>query len=166
MMLRLIAAALLSVACALAGRAVAGACVRRAKALAALAESVKKLRVDMLDKLLPLKEALKNGHPAMRAVAEAMAGCGAGTAWRRAKETLRERGAALDCLTAPDFEALGELFDGLGESGAAQQRILIASAMESLESLRREADKKAKEESKLYATLGFLAGLSLAILLM
>ncbi len=166
MMLRLVAAALLSAACALAGRAVAGACVRRAKALAALTDSVQKLRVDMLDKLLPLKEALSNGHPAMRAVAEAMAGCGAGTAWRRAQETLTRRGAALDCLTAPDLEALGALFEGLGESGAAQQRILLASAMESLEALRRQADKKAREESKLYATLGFLAGLSLAILLM
>jgi len=166
MMLRLIAAAILSTACALAGRAVAGACVRRAKALVSLADSVQKLRVDMLDKLLPLKEALQNGHPAMRAVAGAMAGCGAGAAWRRAKDELSARGGALDCLTAPDLEALGELFDGLGESGAAQQRILLASAMESLEALRREADKKAREESKLYATLGFLAGLSLAILLM
>lgn len=166
MMLRLIAAALLSVACALAGRAVAGACVRRAKALAALTDSVQRLRVDMLDKLLPLKEALKNGHPAMRSVAEAMTGCGAGTAWRNAKGALTGRGAALDCLTAPDLEALGALFDGLGESGAAQQRILIASAMESLDVLKREADKKAREESKLYSTLGFLAGLSLAILLM
>ena len=166
MMLRLIAAARLSVACALAGRAVAGACVRRAKALAALTDSVQKLRVDMLDKLLPLREALMNGHPAMRSVAESMAGCGAGAAWRRSKDALGERGAALDCLTAPDLEALGALFDGLGESGAAQQRILLASAAESLEALRREADKKAREESKLYATLGFLTGLSLAILLM
>jgi hypothetical protein len=78
MMLRLIAAAILSAACALAGRAVAGACVRRAQALGQLMDSVQRLRVDMLDKLLPLKEALRNGHAAMKAVAEAMAGCGAG----------------------------------------------------------------------------------------
>ena len=43
---------------------------------------------------------------------------------------------------------------------------LLSGALEGLEALRREADKKAREESKLYATLGFLAGLSLAILLM
>jgi stage III sporulation protein AB len=166
MMLRLIAAVLLSVACALAGRAVAGACVRRAKALGELSDSVQRLRVDMLDKLLPLREALRNGHPAMKAVSEAMAGCGAGAAWRRALASLTGRGAVLDCLTAPDLQALGELFDGLGESGAAQQRILLSGALESLEGLKREADKKAREESKLYATLGFLTGLSLAILLM
>jgi stage III sporulation protein AB len=61
---------------------------------------------------------------------------------------------------------LNALFDGLGESGAAQQRILLAGAQESLEALKRLADKKAREESKLYTTLGFLTGLSLAILLM
>jgi len=43
---------------------------------------------------------------------------------------------------------------------------LLSGALESLEGLKREADKKAREESKLYATLGFLTGLSLAILLM
>lgn len=74
MMLRLIAAAALSIACALAGRAVAGACVRRASTLGALMESVQRLRVDMLDRLLPLREALSGGHPSMRKVSEAMSG--------------------------------------------------------------------------------------------
>ncbi len=166
MMLRLIAAALLSAACALAGRAVAGACVRRAQALGALMDSVQRLRVDMLDKLLPLREALSTGHPVMRAVSEAMARGGAGQAWRRVQGALTARGGALDCLTRQDLEALSTLFEGLGESGAAQQRILLSGALDALESLRGEADKKAREESKLYATLGFLAGLSLAILLM
>jgi|GEM_PF-1545095 len=177
MMLRLIAAAILSAACALAGRAVAGACVRRAQALSQLLGSVQRLRVDMLDKLLPLREALQNGHPAMRAVAAEMAPMpaampaampagGAGAAWRRARGALAARGGALDCLTAQDLDALGALFDGLGESGAAQQRILLSGALENLEALKAQADKKAREESKLYTTLGFLAGLSLAILLM
>ena len=174
MMLRLIAAAILSAACALAGRAVAGACVRRAQALSQLLGSVQRLRVDMLDKLLPLREALQNGHPAMKAVAAEMATAmpaampagGAGAAWRRARGALAARGGALDCLTAQDLDALGALFDGLGESGAAQQRILLSGALENLEALKAQADKKAREESKLYTTLGFLAGLSLAILLM
>ena len=166
MLLRLIAAAVLSAACALAGRAVAGACVRRARTLAALIDGVQKLRLDMLDRLLPLREALSGGHPAMRSVSESMTGCGAMAAWRRAQGALTARGGALDCLTAPDLEALNELFEGLGESGAARQRILLSGAEETLVKLRREADKKAQEESKLYATLGFLAGLSLSILLM
>jgi stage III sporulation protein AB len=174
MMLRLIAAAILSAACALAGRAVAGACVRRAQALSQLLGSVQRLRVDMLDKLLPLKEALQGGHPAMKAVAEAMAAAmpattlagGAEAAWRRAKGALTARGGPLDCLTAQDLEALDALFNGLGESGAAQQRILLSGVLENLEALKAQADKKAREESKLYTTLGFLTGLSLAILLM
>lgn len=166
MMLRIVAAAALSVASMLAGRAVAGACVRRAQTLGALIEALKKLEVDMLDRLLPLREALQGGHAAMRAVAEAMKGCPASEAWRRAGAALTARGGALDCLTAPDMTALTELFDGLGASGAAQQRILIGGALESLEALRGEADRKAREESKLYATLGLLAGLSLSILLM
>ncbi len=166
MLLRLIAAVVLSGACALAGRAVAGACVRRARTLAALIDSVQKLRLDMLDRLLPLREALAGGHPAMRSVSEAMVGCGATAAWRRAQGALTARGGALDCLTAPDLEALGGLFEGLGESGAARQRILLNSVEETLAKLRLEADKKAREESKLYSTLGFLTGLSLAILLM
>ena len=165
-MLRLFAAAALAAACALAGRAVAQSCVRRAATLVQLIESVQKLRVDMLDKLLPLKEALMNGHAAMREVAEAMANKGACAAWREAEGALTRRGGALDSLTSPDLAALAALFDGLGESGAAAQRILLGGALEALEALRREAEKKAREESKLYASLGFLAGLSLAILLM
>lgn len=166
MMLRFVAAAALAASCAMAGRAVAGACVRRARTLAALIESVMRLRVDMLEKLLPLKAALGGGHEAMRRVAEEMAGGSASQGWLRARESLTRRGGALDCLTAPDLEALTALFEGLGESGAAQQRILLTNALEGLEALRREADKKAREESKLYSTLGFLTGLSLAILLM
>jgi stage III sporulation protein AB len=166
MALRLFAAAALSVACALAGRAVAGACVRRASTLGELIDSVRRLEVNMLDKLMPLREALQCGHEAMRAVADAMQGCGASGAWHRAKEALLMRGGALDCLACEDVEALCTLFEGLGTSGAAQQRLLIGGAIESLQALKGEADKKAREESKLYSTLGLLAGMSLAILLM
>ncbi len=166
MMLRLIAAAVLSAACALAGRSMANACRRRAGTLRALIESVEKLRLSMLDKLLPLREALGGGHPAMRRVAEVMGPGGASAAWLRIKADLTARGGALDCLTAPDVAALDELFSGLGESGVREQRILLSGALEALEKLRQEAEKKAREESKLYSTLGFLAGLSLAILLL
>jgi hypothetical protein len=45
---------------------------------------------------------------------------------------------------------------------------LLSTALEALERLWREADKKAREgrRSKLYATLGVSRGLSLAILLL
>lgn len=165
-MLRFVAAAALSIACMLAGRAAAGARVRRAATLAALIEGLKRLEIDMLDKLLPLKEALMNGHAVPRAVAEAMRGCGAAEGWRRSRAALAARGGPLDCLTAEDLAALDALFDGLGATGSAQQRILIRGALEALAALRGEADRKAREESKLYSTLGLMAGLSLSILIM
>ncbi len=163
---RLIAAAMLAAACALAGRSVAGACRRRAATLRGLVEGVERLRLGMLEKLLPLCEALSGAHPALRRVAEALGPGGAAAAWRRRRAEMTARGGPLDCLAPPDLAALDELFSGLGASGAQEQRALLSTALEALERLWREADKKAREESKLYATLGFLAGLSLAILLL
>jgi hypothetical protein len=82
---RLIAAAMLAAGCALGGRSVAGACRRRAATLRGLVEGVERLRLGMLEKLLPLCEALSGAHPALRPVAEALGPGGAPAPRRRAR---------------------------------------------------------------------------------
>lgn len=166
--LRLVAACVLAGCCALTGRALAASFVRRARMLEELGRSVSLLKIDMLDRLTPLREALaKTGHPGMKAVAEGMkSGGGAGSAWRAARGELCARGGALDCLNAEDLAEIEQLFDQLGISGVAQQRMVLEGAAAMLDERTADARKKAQEQGKLYTSLGLLCGMALAILLL
>lgn len=167
--LRIVAACVLTACCGLAGRSLAASCFRRAQTLQSLGEAVEILKVHMLDRLAPLGEALKaTGHPALLQIAQVMGeqGGGANAAWQSLKGHLTSRGQLFDSLSSEDVAELDALMGGLGLSGASQQRVLLDASHKSFNRLTEAARKKAQEQGKLYTSLGLLAGLSLAIILL
>ena len=165
---RLGAACLMTAASAWGGRMLAGAQARRTEALREMLGGVRRLQVDMLDRRLPLGEALKAcGGALMAATAERMAeGLAPEEACGEAAAGLRERGGPLDCLEEGDMAAVKRLFGGLGEGGLEKQRVLLKDTEEELERLLRQARRKREEQGKLYASLGALGGLAMALLLL
>jgi stage III sporulation protein AB len=122
--------------------------LRRAAALRQAMDAMQLLRIQMLERLLPLHAALeKSGFEPFHAEAA----------------QLTKRGAMLDCLTADDLNALAQLFDGLGMTSRAEQEVLFSSALREVGRLESEAAKSGAEKGKLYTTLGLLCGLMLAI---
>ncbi|MEA4897166.1 stage III sporulation protein AB [Bacillota bacterium Meth-B3] len=166
--LRLTAAAVLTLCGAAAGRSLAAVRRRRVVQLMLLTAALQRLEVQMLEKLLPLKEALAaSAHPALGAVGEGMTGArGALLSWLGAADALRARGGELSALCGEDVAALDRLFDGLGTSGASEQRILLEGVQEELKRLAQAARKTADEHAKLYTSLGLIAGLALSICLL
>ena len=101
---------------------------------------------------------------ALRRVGESVgAGKSAAEAWRALLPTLARRGASLDCLTREDISALTAFFDGLGAGTRAAQEALFQTTLRELGRLEAEASKNGAEKGRLYATLGLLCGLTLAI---
>lgn len=162
------AACLMTAAGAWGGRLLAGAQERRASALREILGSVRRLEVDMLEKRLPLGEALRScGGELMAAVAARMAeGFAPEAACGAAAGRLRERGGALDCLEEGDMTAVRRLFGGLGGGGLQHQRVLLKDAEEELERLLGQARHRREEQGKLYASLGALGGLAMALMLL
>lgn len=166
--IRLGAACVMTAASAWGGRMLAAAQGRRVTALRDILEGVRRLGVEMMDRRLPLQEAL--------------AGCGAGIfaetarhmaagkppkeAYDASAQKLTERGGALDSLEEGDMAALGRLFAGLGEGGVAAQRLILDEAAEEVERLLAAARHKREEHGKLYTSLGALTGIALALMLL
>ena len=163
--MRIALALLAAVGSALIGRSIAQGCLRRAAALRQAMDAMQLLRIQMLERLLPLHAALeKSGFEPFRLAGTLLAGGESGaSAWKKAAAKLTKRGAQLDCLTADDLSALSSLFDGLGMSARAEQEVLFASALREVGRLESEAQKSGAEKGKLYTTLGLLCGLMLAI---
>lgn len=165
--MRMGAACVMTAASAWGGRLLAGAQARRAEALKEAAGGVKRLRIEMLERRMPLREALlAAGGLFSSAAGEMEGGAPPGEAWRRAEKGLTERGGLLDSLEEGDRTALMRLFDGLGSGGLQAQRLVLTEAEEELERLQGQARRKREEQGKLYASLGGLGGLALALLLL
>lgn len=165
--MRVGAACVMTAASAWGGRMLAGAQARRAEALKEALNGVKRLNVEMLERRMPLKEALELCGGAFEAAARQMeGGAPPGEAWERAAEALRVRGELLDSLEEGDMTALKRLFSGLGCGGLQAQRLVLNEAAEELERLWGQARRKREEQGRLYASLGALGGLALALLLL
>ena len=116
---------------------------------------------------MPLQDALSlAGGIFVETAGEMEGGAPPGEAWNRAEGRLTERGGMLDCLEECDKTALRRLFDGLGAGGLQTQRLVLTEAEEELERLAAQAQKKREEQGRLYASLGALGGLAMALILM
>lgn len=165
--MRMGAACVMTAASAWGGRLLAGAQARRAEALKEAAGGVKRLRIEMLERRMPLREALSAaGGLFSSAAGEMEGGAPPGEAWKRAADRLSLRGGLLDSLEECDRTALGRLFDGLGQGGLQAQRLVLSEAEGELERLYLQARKKREEQGKLYGSLGALGGLAFALLLL
>ena len=159
--MRTLLALLAALGAALAGRSLASACARRGRALRQAMDALQLLRIQMLDRRLPLHAALDHARSdVLRRVGERVAaGEDAASSWRALLPSLTRRGGALDCLTQEDVSTLTAFFDGLG----AEQEALFQTALRELGRLEAEAARSGAEKGRLYATLGLLFGLMLAI---
>ena len=163
--MRLAVCALLTAACAGLGWFAAAWQTRRAGALQALRRAVLHLQEDMLDRRVPLNEAMaKTGHPLFEEAARAV-GVGPEQALSDAARRLSQRGGALDCLTRGDLASIDRLAGELGRGSAQRQRLLLTETAEELGALLVQADKLAEERNRLYISLGTLGGLALAAML-
>ena len=149
---------------ALLGRACAGAGLRRVALLNGLRDALALLRVQTLEGGKPLREALSGAPcPVFAAVGEEMADASAVEAWRRVRARELHRGGLLDSLREVELAALDALFTGLGQSGRAEQAVLMENVRRALEDVGREAGAACAGKERLYTTLGLLAGLALAL---
>ena len=162
--MKLILACIIASAGMLIGRAYAGGGARRAKLLSGMMDALQILRISMLDRLVPLKNALaESASPVFRCVGEEMDRLDAADAWTLVRMRQTGRGGLIDSLTEEDLCALDALFAGLGVSGRAQQEALISNAIRTLGRLEAEARKNGAEKARLCTTLGLLSGIALAI---
>lgn len=166
MLLRVILALCVVLFSTLCGRAMADGVRRRALSLQSISESLRRLRVRMTGMFEPVSGALaQSGCPLFEAVSDGMRdGASAGEAWRAVSAQESKRGGLVDCLTNADISALTTLFDGLGQSGREEQEILLSAAVGRVEALRAEAEARMSEAERLYARLGLLIGLMLALI--
>ena len=165
--IRIGAACVMTAASAWGGKMLAGTQARRAQTLRETVSGVRRLKVEMLERRMPVKEALLVCGSIFSAVGQEMKeGSGPGQAGERALEKLCARGKMLDCLEPDDRTALMRLFSGLGEGGGQAQRLLLEDAQEEMERLVQKAVRRQEEQGKLYTSLGALGGLALAILLL
>lgn len=165
---RLFLCAILIVCGALTGAAAADGRRRRLRTLGRLTEAVRLLCVRMLERAEPLRSALeRTGEETFGEIARAMDDLtDASAAWRRVREKLTRRGGALDCLTESDLAALTELFDGLGRSGQAEQRLLLDAALEALKHAQTDARAQMERANRLYPSVGLLVAATAVVLLL
>lgn len=155
------------VSCTMCGHALAGTIERRKRMLADLLTALRKLQIALTSMLEPLEEALKRTHfPLFEAVAERLPWerCAA-DAWDTVQNKECKRGGKADCLAPCDLSALDGLFEHLGMNGREEQAEAIQSCILVLEESLAETKERAAQTGKLYTSLGFLAGLSLAVLM-
>lgn len=165
---RLVAAAILSLCCALMGRALCAKEVRRVQMLSSLRAALPMLTVEMLERMMPLPGALRlSGQPLLvRLALQIEQGMGAREAWVRLREQLTQQGQMLDCLLEDDLLRLDQLFDGLGISGISAQRLLLQESERAIERQHQQAQVRAQERGKLFTNLGLLLGLAIAVCLL
>ena len=164
--MKLALAMILTAACAGLGWSAALRQTRRARALTALRRAVIRLKEDMLEKRLPLREAMaRSEHPLFTRASGGAEGIEPDEALREAAHALAARGGALDSLAREDMAALDRLAGGLGRGGADRQRLLLSETEEELSALENAAARLAAERNRLYVSLGALGGLALAVML-
>lgn len=165
---RLGAACVMTAASAWGGRMLAAAQERRAAVLQEMLTDVRRLHVEMLERRTPIREALDacSGSICRETAKRMREGNTPFSAYRQASASLRMKGGALDCLAEGDMAALERLFVGLGKGSVGNQRALLIDAAEEIERLLHQARRRREEQGKLYASLGAMGGLALALLLL
>lgn len=126
-------------------------------------QMVQRLRVRMLDEMMPLWEALSECPIATKVAEQMRADEPLERAWMRARPALCGRGQPLDALIKEDVTVLDDLFKQLGQSGRMDQGLLLERTERALERQKEAASRISEEQGRLYAALGALSGLTLAI---
>ena len=139
---RLFAALALIILGALAGRLAAERLRRRCEELHVLAGDMDRLRLAMLEERLPMDEALR----------------------RCVSPLLRGEAGPETSLAPDDLECLRELSARLGRGTAGEQALLLPQMRERLLQRRDEARARYQTLGRLYASLGALGALALALL--
>ena len=167
MYLKLILSICIILGFTLCGRSMAASAERRRRTLEDLLRSLRALQIQICSSLEPLKSALLHtDFPLFKLVADKLTELGsAGEAWNIVRDSERQRGRMADCLTGQDIDMLNRLFLHLGESGLEDQHNSIADCIASAENLLNDAAERALQVGRLYTSIGFLAGLGAAILI-
>lgn len=169
LVIKLCAAAALSICGMLIGRMLSQAHARRAAVLMDFEYSLNLLENRMLFERMPLAAALKASDASLfKQIGEYMekSDVGAPAAWAAIEGEAFYRGGSLDGLTKEDKPAVTDFFLSLGASGLNDQKLLFSKTREMIKPLREASLGKYKEVSKLYSTLGALLGLAISILLL
>lgn len=166
MRLKIFAAAAVTIAFAMCGRAMAQGAQRRLRTILELMDGLKRLRIQMVEQLETLSRALaQSGSPILTAVSALICETvGAQEAWMHLCRKECARGGRLDGMTLRELEPLGRMFEQLGASGRSEQAQIVESCLAALEDSRREAQERALQAARLYPTVGGLVGLMLAVL--
>lgn len=163
--MRMLAGCLLGASGALMGWAMAEGQRRRVRTLRDLTEDMAQLEDGMIQKRLPLREALSGcKSPCLRTLAEK--GDAPCAVWEEIRGKMTRPGGALDCLTREDMETLDRFVRQLGGENAERQKALLREGAQEFLAGRQAAEKRLNDEGRMYTSLGALFALALAILLM
>ena len=149
------------------GHALAGAALRRKKLVAELLTAMRILRIEIASALNSLEYSLKQtDQPLFVLVSENLASSSCVLdAWMTVRNRECVHGGCADCLSPRVLSALDRLFEQLGISGREEQAESVHNCILTLEESYAESKERAAQVGKLYTSLGFLAGLSLSILM-
>jgi len=167
MQLKLMLLLAVVLAFAMCGRVLSGPAERRYKTLCELQRALRTLHIQVCCMLEPLQDALRQADfPLFLSVSDRLSAHeSVMDVWRQVKRSECRRGKAADCLSEMDMNILDRLFSRLGSSGIEGQGDAIMGCISSVEAMLDEAKIRAAETGRLYTSLGFLAGLGAAILL-
>jgi len=159
---KLLLCGVLTLASALIGRGIALAGSERVRNLRALADSVDKLQILMLEQLKPLAVALRDtGNSLFICLAKEGNGGDVREAWHR---MITAKPEEIAWMKEPESRILAVLFRELGESGTRAERAALASAERELRRIGEEAAAEAAGKPRLYTVLGALAGLAASVM--
>lgn len=167
MEINLLIACVMIVGCTLCGSAFAAVYQRRKSCCCEILEALRFLKINMVEQLKTVGDALGESEMSLfKSVAQEMTGvCDVADAWQKIRNLETRRGCFADCLTERELRPLDRLFRRIGVSGKEEQELCISGCIAEYELLSEAADKKAERSGKLYASLGSLIGLTLAVLL-
>lgn len=165
---RIVAACAVAISGALFGRSLTAAQHRRCRMVDELIDALGRLRVSIVDGLVPLKTALSSCGTELfeKMAAEIRNDVGASEAWKIVRNNTTGHGEIADCLGSAELHVLEILFEHLGRTGGCGQELAIRNCQSALEEIRTKEKKRLGEVSCLYTKLGMLLGFAAAILIL
>lgn len=150
------------------GWSLSWAAERRCRILEEILRAISLLRYRTTDGLVPLEAILKSCEcePFVRLAEHLKSQHDLEDAWTSLCESERRRGGVMDSLSDTDITTLGRLFSRLGRVGSAEQNAAIVACSNELSQELIAAREHSASIGKTYTSIGFLCGLSIAILML
>lgn len=141
---------------------------RRCRLLEEILRAINTLRIRLTERLTPLETVLENCgcEPFARISMYLKSEQDLEEAWTSLSKTERRRGGVLDSLSDTDVAALGRLFSRLGCVGSAEQSAAISTCSDELSRELIASREHYASIGKTYASIGFLCGLGIAIIML